>query len=195
MPELGENLWRAVRSWLRDPSPWQTHMHKKDVNIHAHTQAPQEANMDMKNKNKKMLCKHTQVHAHTLSLIPSSHLYTCATRFAITHAPSPSRVLHCSTFTPLELERRRAHWASTLTLTQAQKGKSRWDMHTYNAKLRTKACIHANVLCTNVHMHMQSSLCKYKLKELHINHTTMCSCQYAHLIPQNICAWNCLKGL
>lgn len=131
-----------------------------------HTPAPQEANTDMKNK--KILCKHTQIHAHTLSLIPSSHLYTCATRFAITHAPSPSRVLHCSTFTPLELERRRAHWASTLTLTHAQKGTSHGDMHTYNAKRRTKPCMHDNVLCINVHIHLQSSLHMCKLTELHI---------------------------
>lgn len=43
---------------------------------------------------------------HSLSLIPCSNLYTCANRIAITHAPTPSRVLHCSTFSLLELENR-----------------------------------------------------------------------------------------
>ncbi len=55
---------------------------------------------------KNMLCKHTRMPSHTLSFIPPSHLHTCATRIAITHAPSPSRVLHCSTFPQLEPERR-----------------------------------------------------------------------------------------
>lgn len=43
---------------------------------------------------------------HSLSLIPCSNLYTCTNRIAITHAPTPSRVLHCSTLSLLELENR-----------------------------------------------------------------------------------------
>lgn len=43
---------------------------------------------------------------HSLSLILCSNLYTCANRIAITHTPTPSRVLHCSTLSLLELENR-----------------------------------------------------------------------------------------
>lgn len=116
-----------------------------------------------------MLSKHTHIHAH--SLIPSSHLYTCATRFAITHAPSSSRVLHCSTFTPREPERRRAHWAGTLTLTHAQKGTSRGDMHTWNACICTK--------CMLIYTYTGKAACTYANLQ---NYTKMCSWQYAGVI-------------
>lgn len=88
--------------------------------------------------NKKMICKHAQMHSHTQSLIPSSHLYACATRMKITHAPSYSRVLHCSTFPLLEP----VHRAYSLTRSRAHT--KTIEVCTQNAEIHIKTCMHSN---------------------------------------------------
>lgn len=92
------------------------------------------------------------MHWHAQSLIPSSHHHACASRTEITHAPSSSRVLHCSTFPLLEPVHRAHSSARSLPSARTQTTEG----CTPNADIYTK-----KHLCRE---HMQAEPCKNRLQ-------------------------------